>query len=177
MENFLEEFKKPLPSTFFKEQIEGSMDLFKTRLKPLMSNTVKNLADLSNKDNKFQMCVASGSPRSRVKLCLEVANIIQHFNENTIYTREQVSKGKPAPDLFLYSAKEMGNIPSNQCIVIEDSAAGIEAALNANMEVIAYLGGGHTSADFYQKAIYSYKVPTVHTEKEVFDLIYQRIAK
>jgi beta-phosphoglucomutase-like phosphatase (HAD superfamily) len=173
----LEEYKKPLPSSFFKEQIEGSMDLFRSRLKPLMTNTVKQLASISSNTNTFTMCVSSGSPRARVKLCLEVAGIMPYFNESSIFTREQVNKGKPAPDLFLYSAKEMGNVSSDQCLVIEDSTAGIEAALNAGMEVIAYLGGGHTTADWYQKAIYSYNVPTVHTEQEVFDLIHSKVAK
>ena len=152
------------------------MDLFRARLQPLMSTTIKQLAELSS-SSSFKQCVASGSPRARVKLCLEVAGIMPYFTESSIFTREQVNKGKPAPDLFLHSAKEMGNVSSDECLVIEDSTAGIEAALNAGMEVIAYLGGGHTSAEWYQKAIYSYNVPTVHTQQEVFDLINQKLAK
>jgi beta-phosphoglucomutase-like phosphatase (HAD superfamily) len=43
-------------------------------------------------------------------LCLNKLKPLSYFNESSIFTREQVNKGKPAPDLFLYSAKEMGNV-------------------------------------------------------------------
>ena len=135
-ENFLNEFNKPLPDTFFKEQIAGSMDLFRRRLQPLMSQTISAL------DAKgYTMCVASGSPRDRVKLCLEVAGMSSSFQDNSIFTRELVKRGKPAPDLFLHAAEKMGHSPE-ACIVIEDSSAGIEAGLAAGMEVIGFLGGG-----------------------------------
>ena len=78
------------------------------------------------------MCVASGSPRSRVSLCLEVAKMQPFFSEQSVFTRELVSRGKPAPDLFLYAAEKM-KYPAAACIVVEDSSAGIEAALAANM--------------------------------------------
>lgn len=94
------------------------------------------------------MCVASGSPRDRVSLCLDVANMRTAFSDGSIFTRELVSRGKPAPDLFLYAAEKMGYPPSS-CLVVEDSSAGIEAALAANMEVIGFLGGGHARADWY----------------------------
>jgi HAD superfamily hydrolase (TIGR01509 family) len=54
------------------------------------------------------------------------------FSEQSVFTRELVSRGKPAPDLFLYAAEKM-KTPAAACIVVEDSSAGIEAALAANM--------------------------------------------
>jgi FGGY-family pentulose kinase len=53
-----------------------------------------------------------------------------------------VRNGKPAPDLFLHAAREMG-VPPENCLVVEDSPAGIMAARAAGMRVVAYLGGGH----------------------------------
>ncbi len=50
-----------------------------------------------------------------------------------------VKNGKPAPDLFLHAAQEMGAEPAN-CIVIEDSPAGIAAAKAAGMCVFAFTG-------------------------------------
>ena len=47
---------------------------------------------------------------------------------------------KPAPDLFLYAASTLG-FEATDCIVIEDSWAGVAAGLAANMKVIAYMGG------------------------------------
>jgi len=114
----------------------GSMQLFRDRLQPLMKDTVLRL-----KDKGVRMCVASGSPRDRVLLCLEVAGIRSCFSDDTVFTREQVSRGKPAPDLFLFAAEKMGVSP-DKCVVVEDAAAGIEAANAAKMTCIGYLGGG-----------------------------------
>ena len=68
--NFEKEMKKPLPPNFFKDQIEGSLQLFKDRLIPLMDNTVLKL-----NDNKIIQCIASGSPRNRVDISIEKAGM------------------------------------------------------------------------------------------------------
>jgi HAD superfamily hydrolase (TIGR01509 family) len=164
-QRFLEEMKVPLPANFFKEQIAGSMDLFRRRLQPLMANTVQTLHSLG-----VPMCVASGSPLNRVELCLEVANMKPCFPQGTVFTRELVARGKPAPDLFLYAAEKMGYQPQD-CIVIEDAVSGIEAAKAAQMPVIAYLGGGHTKASWYRDAIYKYKLDTYEHEDDVLKAI------
>lgn len=58
-----------------------------------------------------------------------------------------VANGKPAPDLFLHAASVLGAQPSD-CLVVEDSPAGIVAAKAAGMRVVAFTGGGHaTGAD------------------------------
>lgn len=51
-----------------------------------------------------------------------------------------VAHGKPAPDLFLHAASTLGHEPSN-CVVVEDSSPGVQAALAADMKVVAYAGG------------------------------------
>jgi HAD superfamily hydrolase (TIGR01509 family) len=145
------------------------MDLFRRRLTPLMYETVTSLHKQGTR-----MCVASGSPRNRVSLCLEVAKMAPYFSEDSVFTREQVQRSKPAPDLFLYAAERMGTPPSS-CIVVEDSTAGIEAALAAGMEVIGFLGGGHTSAAWYREAVRRFAVPVVETQAEVLALINQRL--
>jgi beta-phosphoglucomutase-like phosphatase (HAD superfamily) len=53
-----------------------------------------------------------------------------------------VANGKPAPDLFLYAAAEMATDPVD-CVVIEDSVAGITAARAAGMTAIGFIGGEH----------------------------------
>eukprot|EP01041_Mallomonas_annulata_P009770 gene9770-20314_t len=161
--NFLEQMKRPLPDNFIRDQIEGSLDLFRRRLQPLMKNTIHTLHS-----RNAIMCVASGSPKNRVELCLEVADMKKCFPDGTVFTRELVKKGKPAPDLFLYAADKMGYTPNN-CIVVEDSAAGIEAALNANMKVIGYLGGGHAQSEWYRKAIMKYDIPFLYTQESVLE--------
>lgn len=123
--NFEIAMKRPLPPNFFKEQIEGSLQLFRDRLEPLMTNTV-----LSLHSKGVRQCVASGSPRNRVDICIEKANMLPAFPPSQIFTREEVKRGKPAPDLFLHAASKM-NVTPDRCIVVEDAASGIEAAIAA----------------------------------------------
>lgn len=100
--NFFNEYKVRLPDHFFKEQIEGSMDLFRSgRLQPLMTNTI---ARLHHHRGGAMQCIASGSPRPRVDLCVQMAGMGAYFTPDRVFTRELVRRGKPAPDLFLYTA-------------------------------------------------------------------------
>ena len=155
--NFLKEKGFALPSDFFKIQIEGSMQLFRDRLEPLMKDTVLSLNDAG-----VQMCVASGSPRPRVLLCLDVGGMGTCFKANTVFTREEVARGKPAPDLFLHAAERMGVSPS-KCVVVEDATAGVQAAQAAGMKVVGYLGAGHAQADWYRKGLTSFDIPITYT--------------
>ena len=62
-----------------------------------------------------------------------------------IFSASMVKRGKPAPDLFLYAAEKMG-VPPKDCIVVEDSAKGIRAAVAAGMRAVGFIGGGHCLA-------------------------------
>ncbi|AMJ74654.1 HAD family hydrolase [Alteromonas stellipolaris] len=86
-------------------------------------------------------CLATSSSPERTEYALSCTGLSQYFTGN-IFTRSLVKNGKPAPDLFLYAAEKMGVAPKH-CIVIEDSPAGIEAGIAANMQVIHYTGGSH----------------------------------
>ena len=97
-------------------------------------------------------CVASSSQVERIKLSLTVTGLIDRFPH--IYSASMVSEGKPAPDLFLYAAGQM-NVRPEDCIVIEDSPAGVEAAKAAGMTVFAYCGGSHASLPSYRAALAS----------------------
>ena len=65
--------------------------------------------------------------------------------EGRIYTSNDVEHAKPAPDVFLFAASQLGVAPE-RCAVIEDSVNGVLAGLAAGMTVFAY-AGGVTSAD------------------------------
>ncbi|MET3614295.1 HAD superfamily hydrolase (TIGR01509 family) [Rhizobium aquaticum] len=95
-------------------------------------------------------CVASSSLPERIEKSLAVTGLTQAFGSK-VFSASMVKAGKPAPDLFLHAARQCGFSPAN-CIVIEDSPAGIEAARAAGMRVLAFGGGGHAqSAAFRQK--------------------------
>ena len=65
---------------------------------------------------------------------LEILELTDAFD--FVATRDDVEHGKPDPEMYLLVAKELDVIPS-ECMVIEDSPAGVEAALNAGMQVVA----------------------------------------
>jgi len=86
-------------------------------------------------------CVASSSQLERIRVSLDVSGLRDKFEPN-VFSASMVRQGKPAPDLFLYAAKQMGVAPEH-CVVIEDSPAGIAAAKAAGMAVLAFAGGNH----------------------------------
>jgi HAD superfamily hydrolase (TIGR01509 family) len=88
-------------------------------------------------------CVASSSPLDRIRISLESAGLIRFF-EPHLFSANEVPHGKPAPDLFLYAAAKM-RIKPEDCIVVEDSAAGVAAAHAAGMVPIGFIGGSHTN--------------------------------
>ena len=79
-------------------------------------------------------CLATNSRAVNVYQCLELAGIHDVFT--IIITRDDVERGKPAPDIFLKAAKRMGLKPAD-CLVLEDSVAGVSAAKKARMRCIA----------------------------------------
>ena len=87
-------------------------------------------------------CVASSSPHDRVRLSLESTGLLRFF-EPYVFSASDVPQGKPSPDLFLHAAKRMG-VPPSECIVVEDSPAGVTAATAAGMVSVGFIGGSHT---------------------------------
>lgn len=128
-------FGLKLPQNFEAEYRAKLLKAFDTDLMP--TNGIEQIL----KQLSLKSCVATSSSPERVTHSLRVTQLATYFSGN-IFTASQVKNGKPAPDLFLFAAKNMGIDPKN-CLVIEDSAPGVEAALNANMPVWHYAGGSH----------------------------------
>ena len=82
----------------------------------------------------FRLGVASSSNRPLIDAALAGSGLA-HFFEATV-SSEEVSRGKPAPDVFLEAARRL-NVEATRCAAIEDSANGIRAAHAAGMRVIA----------------------------------------
>ena len=96
-------------------------------------------------------CVASSSQPERIELSLTVTGLWPRF-QGRAFSATMVSRGKPAPDLFLYAANTLGYAPA-ACLVVEDSPAGITAAKAAGMRVVAFTGGSHATTDAHRAAI------------------------
>jgi HAD superfamily hydrolase (TIGR01509 family) len=88
-------------------------------------------------------CVASSSALPRIRRCLELTGLLDRF-EPDIFSASMVANGKPAPDLFLYAAEQMGVAPAD-AVVIEDSRYGVAAGVAAGMTVIGFTAASHCS--------------------------------
>ena len=84
-------------------------------------------------------CVASSGTHDKMRLTLGLTGLYERF-DGRIFSASQVANGKPAPDLFLYAAEQMGADPA-RCVVVEDSPPGLAAARAAGMGCVAYAGG------------------------------------
>ncbi|MFD9292414.1 HAD family hydrolase [Streptomyces sp. NPDC060030] len=82
-------------------------------------------------------CVASSGSHQKIAAGHRNTGLDQWFEEEWIFSSEDVGQGKPAPDLFLHAAERMGVAPE-RCVVIEDSPLGVEAARAAGMDVYGF---------------------------------------
>ena len=87
------------------------------------------------------LCVASSSSHERLRRTLGQVALWERFVPH-IFSATEVAHPKPAPDLFLHAAMRMAVQPE-QCIVIEDSVFGIQAARAAGMTALGFCGAGH----------------------------------
>jgi len=129
-----ERFAVTLPADFEARYRASLLDLFQTALKP-----TPGLTDLLDRLH-LPKCVATSSSPPRVARSLAITGLDRYFQR--VFTASQVARGKPAPDLFLFVADQMGVDPA-RCLVIEDSRPGISAAQAAGMPVLLYTGGSH----------------------------------
>lgn len=96
-------------------------------------------------------CVASSSQSERLRFSLEVTGLLARFTPH-LFSASMVAHGKPAPDLFLHVAERMAVAPAN-CLVVEDSRAGVEAAKRAGMRVFGFVGGSHARSAAYRAGL------------------------
>ena len=106
---------------------------------------IPGISDALKALDHMPRCIASGTGVSGLKHMLGVTGLYDSFAPH-IYSSEMVTRGKPAPDLFLFAADRMGYMPQD-CFVIEDGTAGIEAGVAAGMRVLGFTGGSHCGSD------------------------------
>jgi HAD superfamily hydrolase (TIGR01509 family) len=128
---------RTLPPDFRERLKQRDYDAFRRHLRPI-PGVAALLESL-----KTPKCVASSGSLEKLAVTLGATGLMRYFAPN-VFSAEEVARGKPAPDLFLYAARRMG-APAAQCIVVEDSIAGVTAARAAGMKVIGYAGGSHAN--------------------------------
>lgn len=98
---------------------------------------IEGIKELLNdlKDKNIPTAIASSSPRDFIEVVVSKFELDNYFS--CILSGEEVENGKPAPDIYVETAKKLG-IPSEECIVIEDSKNGVLAAKKAGMKCIGF---------------------------------------
>lgn len=128
-----------LPDDFIDQIHAADLAFFQDRLKPI-DGIGAALARIS-----LAKCVASSGEPEKIVNSLTLTGLLDHFGPH-LFSGYQVANGKPAPDLFLHAAAEMG-FGAAQCVVIEDSQAGVTAGVAAGMRVLGFTGGSHCSPE------------------------------
>lgn len=112
----------------------------------ILNDGVESIFKMTN----IKQCIATGGIWDKTMVKIKVVGIDQYFNQNQVFTADMVKHGKPEPDLFLYAAQQMGENPENT-VIIEDSIAGLMAAIRAGCLPIAYINGDlHDNIDHLQ---------------------------
>jgi HAD superfamily hydrolase (TIGR01509 family) len=125
---------RPLPPGFVDDVQRRTFDEFRRDLQPV-AGVVEALDRID-----LPACVASSGELEKMRLTLGITGLLPRF-EGKLYSAEQVARGKPAPDLFLFAARQMG-LPPGGCAVVEDSVPGVLAARTAGMRALGYAGAG-----------------------------------
>jgi HAD superfamily hydrolase (TIGR01509 family) len=132
---------RPIPPDIDREFDRVYRETFEAELRPV-DGILEALDEIVA--TGVPICVASSGGHAKIRRSLELTDLSRYFDER-IFSAADVARGKPAPDLFLHSAEQMGAAPSRSAVV-EDSAFGVDAAIAAGMRAFAY-AGGVTAAD------------------------------
>jgi HAD superfamily hydrolase (TIGR01509 family) len=118
------------PDAVAGQVVERMVDWYRREL-PLLPGAVEAVRAVSE---RWPIGVASSSPPDLIRTVLDTAGIAGRFS--AVVSSEQVGRGKPAPDVYLAAAAELG-VPPGRCVAVEDSANGLRAASAAGMTVVA----------------------------------------
>lgn len=121
---------KPLPDDFLERYYERVDEAFRTELRPV-PGVIEALKAIS-----VPVCVASSGPLAKMQLTLGITGLLAWF-EGRLFSAENVTRGKPFPDIFLYAAEKL-NVSPGDCAVVEDSVFGVRAGVAAGMQVFGY---------------------------------------
>ncbi|MGW5663087.1 HAD family hydrolase [Streptomyces sp. NPDC003758] len=117
-------------------------DVFHTRVFAAFERELQPVAGVENVLEKLTadgvpFCVASSGSHDRIRVGHRTTGLDRWFGAGRVFSSQDVGRGKPAPDLFLYAAERMGVAPQ-RCVVVEDSPLGVQAAVAAGMDVYGF---------------------------------------
>lgn len=127
---------RALPSDFAAAFQSRTLEALATQLQP-----VAGVHGFLEAFGHLPRAVASSSAPERLAVCLKTLDLEAYFADR-VFSASMVARGKPHPDIFLFAAERIGVAPG-ACLVIEDSAGGVQAAKAAGMTALGLLAGAH----------------------------------
>lgn len=148
---------QPLSQDFIAEYRRRSYNAFKEQIQHVegVKEVIESLS--------IPFCVASSGPTEKIRLNLELTGLLPYFEDN-IFSCYTIEKWKPEPDVFIWAAKTMGFKPED-CVVIEDSLTGIQAAKAGGFDVF-----GFTAHD-YNNELVAEATTTFNSMEKLLELI------
>lgn len=156
--DFIEsKYLKPLPNDFEENFRKQSFNQFSIYLNPIngIHEVLNNLT--------IPFCVASNGPKEKIIQNLTTTKLIHHF-EDKIFSSYEINSWKPEPDIFLYAAKNMG-FEINDCLIIEDSITGVQAAKKGGFDVIGFVNDNNKERFKYEN------IPVCYSMSELSNLL------
>jgi HAD superfamily hydrolase (TIGR01509 family) len=126
-----DELQVPLPAEEISRDVVARLEALYREDLPMIEGAAEAVRAAAE---VWPVAIASSSNRELIDLIAELAGLAEVLQ--TTVSSEEAGRGKPAPDVFLMAADQLGVEPSD-CVVIEDSANGIRAGVAAGMNVIA----------------------------------------
>jgi beta-phosphoglucomutase len=128
-------FGSPLPQ----ERIDELADRKEDIVRDLIRGKVEALPGVAAlipalQEAGFHLAIGTSTPLPNVELILGELGLREYFQQ--IVSAEDVTEGKPHPQVFLLGAERLG-IPPERCVVVEDAVAGVQAAHNGGMKALA----------------------------------------
>jgi HAD superfamily hydrolase (TIGR01509 family) len=118
------------PATFLRDLQTRTFEAFRAELRatPGIETALDRLG--------VPFCVASSGDHEKMRTTLGITGLLPRF-DGRIFSVTQVARGKPAPDVYLFAAAQLGADPA-ACVVIEDTPPGVQAGVAAGMQVFGF---------------------------------------
>ena len=123
----------PAPENFLRDLQARTFAAFKTELRA-MPGIEQTLDALDAAGVPY--CVASSGDHEKMNTTLGITGLLPRF-AGRIFSVTQVARGKPAPDVYLFAARQLGAEPA-ACVVVEDTPPGVQAGAAAGMTVFGF---------------------------------------
>ena len=162
--HFQEVSKGKVPKDFFHTIEKGFDRAYETELE-IIPGAESLLASI-----QIPKAVVSNSSLQRLSYALNATKLIRFFDPHKLYSAEFVPKPKPDPDIYLWALQQTG-FDRESTIAIEDSFAGVTAAVAAGLTVLGFCGASHIQEGHAEKLLQIGAFATAKTMDELGRLI------